>query len=256
MFSHLVRPDATQPVGVAFTDRAGGHSSGSLGPLNLGRLDADDPAAVERNGATVAARLGLDVLVALDQVHGADVLTVDRDFLAGWGPRHWLGEAAGLPALPRADAAVTDQSGIGLMVRVADCVPVLLADASAGVVGGAHAGRAGFDLGVLPATVEAMYRLGAREIRAWIGPHVCGECYEVPQEMADQTDARHPGVAARTSWGTASLDLGVGCVNQLTALGVRTERVDPCTLTTPGLHSHRRDGAGAGRQAGIIWRVS
>lgn len=256
MFSHLIRPSLDSPVGVAFTNREGGFSAGSMASLNLGRTDVDDPAALARNGRAVTADLGVETLVALHQVHGTEVLTVDQDFLAGWGPTHWLGEADGRPPLPVADAAVTALPGVALMIRVADCVPVLLADAEAGVVGGAHAGRVGFDQGVLAATVAAMQALGARGITAWIGPHVCGECYEVPQEMADDLASRHPGTAATTSWGSPSLDLGLGCAEQLQRLGVRVHRVDPCTLTTSSLHSHRRDGAGAGRQAGIIWRVS
>ncbi|MEL4504122.1 polyphenol oxidase family protein [Luteococcus sp. H138] len=256
MFSHLIRPSDASPVGVAFTDREGGFSVGSLASLNLGRTDVDDPALLERNGRAVSDELGLDTLVALHQVHGTEVLTVDRAFLAGWGPTHWLGETAGLPPLPVADAAVTALPGVALMIRVADCVPVLLADPDAGVVGGAHAGRVGFDQGVLAATVEAMRGLGATAITAWIGPHVCGDCYEVPSAMADDVESRNPGTAATTRWGSPSLDLGIGCERQLLRLGVRVERRDPCTLTTSSLHSHRRDGAGAGRQAGIIWRVS
>lgn len=260
MFSHLALPGA-DGIGVAFTDRDGGVSTGATGPLNLGRTDLDDVECVARNADLVREAIGVRTLVALNQVHGRTVQVVDEDFLAGWGGRpwdesSWIGEAAGRPALPVADAAVTAMPDVALLVRVADCVPVLLADAHAGVVGGAHAGRVGFDLGVLEATVEAMRALGARDVTAWIGPHVCGDCYEVPQEMADEVGSRHPGAASTTAWGTPSLDLGRGCQDQLEALGVAVHRLDPCTLTTPTLHSHRRDGSASGRLAGIIWRVS
>ncbi|GAA1388200.1 polyphenol oxidase family protein [Luteococcus peritonei] len=253
MFSFLER---SAGVGVAFTDRHGGVSDEHLGPLNLGRTDVDGPEAVGRNGELVAAELGVRHWVATHQVHGAEVLVVDRDFLSGWGPRSWLGADAGQPPLVPADAMVTVEPSTALVIRVADCVPVLLAAVDGSVVGAAHAGRAGFDLGVLQATVEQMRELGAGPIRAWIGPHVCGECYEVPDEMAAAVEARHPGVAVRSRWGSAALDLGAGCAAQLAALGIAAERRDPCTLTTTDLHSHRRDAERAGRLAGIIWRVS
>lgn len=260
MFREISRP-APSGVGWCFTDRQGGASTGSLGSLNLGRSDVDDVEALRRNAAVVREALGVTTLVASAQVHGTAVQRVDEDFLASWGGRRWdddswIGEAAGRPALPVADALVTGLAGVALMVRVADCVPVLLADAPAGVVAAAHAGRVGFDHGVLPATVDAMAALGATRPVAWIGPHACGGCYEVPRAMAEEVDRRHPGTASTTPWGTPSLDLGEGCARQLAALGVAVERHDPCTIEDEGLHSHRRDGAGAGRGAGIVWRVS
>jgi len=264
---HTVLDPGADGVGVAFTDRLDGFSAPDIGPLNLGRTDADDICLVERNLDAVRDRLGLGAgragaateavpLIALHQVHGTDVLRVDADLLATWGPRSHLGEPAGQAPLPVADAAVTALPRVALCVRVADCVPVLLADRDTGVIGAAHAGRAGFAAGVLPATVEAMHALGAREVQAWIGPHICGSCYEVPQAMADEVTRNHPDAITRSSWGTPALDLGAGCAAQLARLGVHVERLDPCTRTNPQFHSHRRDGVRAGRQAGIIWRIA
>ena len=112
MFSYLSSPDAADGVGVAFTDREGGASTGARGSLNLGRTDIDDLDAVRRNGAVVRRALGVPTLVALNQVHGTDVQVVDEAFLTSWGGRpwgddSWIGSAAGVPALPVADAAVT-----------------------------------------------------------------------------------------------------------------------------------------------------
>jgi YfiH family protein len=190
-------------------------------------------------------------------VHGTVALLVDDAVAGGWTPTAWLGDAlpGGRP-LPVADALVTRLPGIDVAVRVADCVPVALADADVGIVGVAHAGRVGLLAGVLPATVDAMVSLGARpdRVRAWIGPHVCGDCYEVPRAMADEAERVLPGVAARTSWGTPSLDLGGAAARQLAGLGLAAvERHDPCTMTTPTLFSHRRDGGKAGRQLGAAW---
>lgn len=253
MFSHRNDP-AVDGVGIAFTDREGGYSPGSLGPLNLGRTDVDDLGALRANLAAVRGALGLAQVVSVRQVHGTDVLDVDERLLATWTEDSWLGASVpgGAPALV-ADAMVTRLPGVALAIRVADCLPVLFADPGAGVVAAAHAGRVGLAAGVLPATLSRMVELGACEITAWIGPHVCAACYEVPAAMREEVAATLPGAWATTAWGTPALDLGRAAVVQLEAAGCRVVRVDPCTRETATLHSHRRDGGGAGRQAGLVW---
>jgi len=175
------------------------------------------------------------------QVHGTRVLTVDA------------GSDRRAIAREQADALVTTDRRLAVAVRVADCVPVLFADADAGVVAAAHAGRVGLGAGVLTATVARMAELGAGRITAWIGPHICGECYEVPADLQAEYGRVHPSALATTSWGTPSLDLGAAAAVQLSALGCAVVRVDPCTRTTPTLHSYRRDGAASGRQAALAW---
>lgn len=178
----------------------------------------------------------------LSQFHGNDVATVTTVPVAG-----------PLDDVPHADAQVTSLRGVGLMVRVADCVPVVLADPAAGVIGVAHAGRLGTALDIVSATVEAMRELGASEITAWIGPHICGRCYEVPEQMRSEVSAVVPETYADTSWGTPALDLGAGVRAQLQRAGATVIEVDRCTREEPDLHSHRRDGAAAGRFAGLVW---
>ncbi|MGC3954228.1 MAG: polyphenol oxidase family protein [Propionicimonas sp.] len=253
MFSH--RNDAgAEGVGIAFTDRHGGCSAPPLGSLNLGRTDVDDLTALRANLAAVQQALGVTTVVAVHQVHGTDVLAVDDALLAGWGTDSWLGSSLpGAAGLPIADALITTRRGVGLAIRVADCLPVLFADPAAGVVAAAHAGRVGLAAGVLPATLRRMADLGATRVTAWIGPHVCGNCYEVPAAMRQEVSGSLPAAWATTSWGTPALDLGGAAVQQLEAAGCAVVRVDPCTLETPSLHSHRRDGEAAGRQAGIVW---
>lgn len=150
--------------------------------------------------------------------------------------------------------AMVSAGDVGLAVLVADCVPVLLADPAARVVGTAHAGRAGVVAGVVPAAVEAMRRAGARTLRAVVGPAICGACYEVPAAMRDDVDARVPGTASTTSWGTAALDLPGAVTRQLAALDVRVENLGWCTMTDERFFSHRAVAGGrpAGRVAGIV----
>ncbi len=252
MFLHHLRPEANRGVGVAFTDRFDGPGSGPMGTLNLGRTDTDDPAVVAAGFRQVADALGVGHVAATRQTHGSAVHHVRAAF--DWPPGAELGDSLpGGERLPEADALVTDQPGVALCIRVADCVPVVLADAAAGVAAAAHAGRVGLAGGVLQATIDAMHGLGARRITAWIGPRICGPCYEVPDAMAAEVAAAVPGVAARTREGTAGLDLGAGSAAVLVSAGVTVHDVGVCTRETPSLYSHRRDGAAAGRLGAFVW---
>lgn len=182
------------------------------------------------------------VVVRMRQVHAADVLTVDRSWLE---VRH--------PEPPEVDGLVTDLPGVALLVRAADCVPVLLADADRGVLGAAHAGRLGLVQGVVPAAVARMRDLGAERIVAWVGPHVCGHCYEVPSAMREEVAAVVPEAFAETSWGTPAVDVGAGILAQLHAQDVEVVDASSCTLEDANLHSYRRDGEAAGRIGGLVW---
>ncbi|MFD1529403.1 peptidoglycan editing factor PgeF [Pseudonocardia aurantiaca] len=222
--------------------REGGRSRAPYSSFNLSAGVGDDPAAEALNRGRLRQELGVPV-VFLGQVHGTRVETVE----AAPGPD--------APDVPDTDAAVTAVPGIGLAVLAADCVPVLLADPQAGVVGAAHAGRVGAASGVLPATVAAMEALGARppNMEVLLGPAICGGCYEVPAAMRAEVDAQLPGSAVRTRRGTPGIDLRAGLYHQLVELGVGRIGGDPrCTLESRELFSHRRD-ARTGRQAGIIW---
>ncbi len=190
--------------------------------------------------AALATR-GARSLTFLEQVHGADVAVVGAP------------AAAGAPDLPAVDAAVTATPGVALAVLVADCVPVLLADPSAGVVGVAHAGRRGAVAGTALRALAAMADLGARDVVAVLGPSICGRCYEVPAALRDEVAAAAP-VAASTTWdGAPALDVAAVVLAQLRDAGVRVEQVPGCTAERPDLWSFRRDGAASGRTAGLAW---
>jgi polyphenol oxidase len=233
VFSYVNDPGA-DGVGIAFFDALAADGR---------RLDLTLEGSAGWRGADwdlAEAQLGIPIL-NVHQVHGDRVLAV----AANSDPRAVATEPA--------DALITASRGLGVAVRAADCLPVLLADQSAGVIAAAHAGRVGLAAGVLVAAVEQMRRAGATAVRAWIGPHICGQCYEVPAPLAAEYVGQFPMAAATTSWGTPSLDLGATAAAQLAELGCSVLRVDPCTHTTGTLHSYRRDGAAAGRQAAVIW---
>ena len=253
MFAEFIDPAGNGGVGVAFTDRLGGVSEGALGRLNLGRSDLDEIDHLRTNMSRVRQAAGITPIVAVHQIHGTAVHLADDDG-RDWSSDGWIGNGApGVARLPVADAIVSTTPGLAVRSRVADCVPVILADPARRIVAGAHAGRVGLLEGVLPAAVAAMGDAGARRITAWIGPHICGDCYEVPAQMAADAAERIPECAAVTSWGSPAIDLGAGAEAQLEHLGVEVHRADPCTLTSTSLFSHRGDGPGAGRQIGLVW---
>jgi len=235
------------PAAGWFTTRAGGTSAAPYASLNLGMHVQDSQSHVRANRALLTQAAGLDEgsLVFAEQVHGAGVAVVDRAV-----PR-CDGGVAGV------DALVTATPGLGLAVLAADCLPVLLADVSAGVVAAAHAGRQGLLAGVLQATLAAMQDLGATPegTTAVIGPAACGACYEVPPEMADDAERRVPGSRGTTRQGTASVDLTAGATAVLHAAGVRAvTAVGGCTLEQPERwFSYRRDRT-TGRHGGLVRR--
>jgi YfiH family protein len=227
-----------------FTTRAGGTSLPPYAELNLGSHVGDDARAVAANRAAVARAVGLDAarLVFMEQVHGNAVALVS-------GP---------VATPPVADALVTRTPGLALVVLVADCVPVLMADAEAGVVAAAHAGRKGVELGVVGAALGAMQDCGAspQRISVRLGPSIGPCCYEVPESMQREVAAVAPGTVAtggRTRAGTASLDLRAGLAAQLADLGVTDVGVaGGCTNDDTDFFSYRRDHV-TGRFAGLVW---
>lgn len=225
---------------LAFTDRHGGVSGAPFDSLNLALTGPDPQAARAENLRRVLADFAPGAALAdLHQVHGDTVHVVTRRTTPGAAP-------------PDADGIVTTEPDVVLMVRAADCVPVLFADPVAGVVGAAHAGRLGLAAGVVPRTVARMRELGATEVTAWVGPHVCGSCYEVPAALQAEVGAVVPASVATTSWGTPALDLGAGVRAQLEEAGVRVVDVARCTRESADLYSFRRDGEHAGRLAGLV----
>jgi polyphenol oxidase len=221
-----------------FTSRLGGSSVGDFASLNLGGHVGDDPLTVEANRMLVASSFGVgrDHLLFMSQCHSSDVVVVD-------GP--WGGEP------PRADAVVTTSTDLALAVLVADCTPVLLVDQVAGVAAAVHAGRPGMMSGIVGRAVDVMADLGARSIRAAVGPSVCGRCYEVPEEMRAQA-ARVSPVAAGISWdGTPAIDVAAGVVEQLRARSVAVQWISGCSRESEDLFSYRRQHR-TGRDAGVV----
>lgn len=164
-----------------FLGREGGVSAGIHAGLNVGLGSNDDRAAIAENRRrAVAAVLPGAALVTLHQVHSPDAVAVAAPFADD--------------SRPHADALVTDRPGLLLGILTADCVPVLLADRAAGVVGAAHAGWKGAIGGVTDAVIAAMESLGADRgrIAAAIGPAIARASYEVDEGFLQRFVAVDP----------------------------------------------------------------
>ena len=181
MSVEVIRSPLLGGVRHGFLGRRGGVSTGDLAGLNTGYGSRDERAAIDENRrlATAAIAPGAD-LVTVHQVHSAAVVHAH----APWS----------IEARPHADAMVTDRPGLLLAILTADCAPVLLADADAGVIGAAHAGWRGALGGVTDSTIDAMEKLGAQreDIRAAIGPCIALPSYEVDEAFRDRFVAADP----------------------------------------------------------------
>lgn len=230
------------PARGVFTTRQGGVSVPPWDSLNLAVEVGDAHGRVQQNRALVVERLGVQGLAFGKQVHGAGVRVVR-------GP-----STKAARGLDRTDGLVTSVPGVGIAVKGADCLPVLLASVTGTpVVGAAHVGRRGLVAGVAAEVVRVMRDEGAAQLVAVVGPGICGGCYEVAGSMAGEVEKAVPGTRCVTKGGTIGLDLATGVRTQLAALGVPVEQVGGCTVEQPELfYSYRRDGV-TGRHAGIAW---
>ncbi|AAF11520.1 peptidoglycan editing factor PgeF [Deinococcus radiodurans] len=221
----------------AFTTRAGGVSAGPYAGLNLDDR-SDDPRPVAENRARLAAALGFaaDDFARLNQVHGVQVVHAQA-------PGFWEG-----------DALVTATPGVLLAIGTADCYPLLLADPEAGVIGAAHAGWKGTVGRIGQRTVEQMVNLGARpeRIHAAVGPGICGEQYEVGEDVAAQFRAAGLGEWVLEREGRTHLDLAGANRALLEGAGVGDLWVSGRCSTEADFYSYRRDAGQTGRMWAVI----
>jgi polyphenol oxidase len=200
-------------------------------PSNLALHTGDDAVAIQNNRSALRDELALQHLQFMNQSH-SDVVRV-------------VGEVSEIDL--DADSLITTQIGLGLAVLVADCIPLLLSSTTC--VAAVHVGRIGMTNGIVNKTIDVMEGLGANGIIAWIGPSICGNCYEVSPEMYEEVTTFFP--ASSTTPEKHALDLPRGTIALLRERGIDTHALGVCTLENDRFFSHRRD-ATIGRQAGVI----
>jgi len=247
-----VEPDWPAPAGVRAlsTLRMGGAGIAPFESLNLGGHVGDAAPIVAENRRRLALAAGLPAEpVWLAQVHGSRVADLD----AADSVATSLGAAADLEP---ADAAFTRRSGRVCAILTADCLPILLAADSGGLVAAAHAGWRGLAGGVIEATVKAL-GVSSKRLVAWLGPAIGPRHFEVGAEVREALldgDRGAESAFAANERGRFMADLGLLARRRLAALGVdRIYGGGQCTYADRDRYfSHRRDGV-TGRQATLIW---
>lgn len=219
--------------------------------LNLGRNVGDDPSAVAQNHALFAREVGYEPerLYEVTQVHGGRVAVVEPELE---------------PALFReraADALVCANAGCAIGVRVADCVPVLLADPESGAVAAVHAGWRGVVARVLARSVEALCALsGAPPARLLcaVFPSIGVAAFEVGEDVAAQILASVGDAAfvVRPGAPRPHVDLARAVQLSLESAGLASARIElvaGCTYADASrFFSFRRDGGNTGRHLAAI----
>jgi YfiH family protein len=230
-------------LGHGFLGCTGGASRNQFASLNLARHVGDDPEAVAINWTRARAAMPrFSRIATVNQVHGIEVHSVGDDYRG---------------ASPEGDGMVTAARGVTLGVFTADCVPLLMVDAAAGVAGAFHAGWRGTLAGIARVATSKMVEAGARleRISAALGPSIGPCCYEVDAELGDRFTATWPFVSGRIRAGRAGkamLDLRGVLIEQLVDAGLvpgSIASVGPCTRCASERFFSRR--AAGGRQCGL-----
>ncbi|MER3424844.1 MAG: peptidoglycan editing factor PgeF [Nitrospiraceae bacterium] len=188
----------------------------------------------------LAQRQSPAIVVSVKQVHGTDALILDRPVEAGTVfPGGW-------------DALITNQPGVLLTVRTADCVPVLLNDPIRKVVAAVHAGWRGMVAGIIPKTISLLqkhFNSDPESMRIAIGPSAGPCCYEVDEQVLKPLRTGYPywrSVLRETGRTKALLDLKELIRHQAQTAGLNGEAlwtVNVCTICHPALfYSYRREG--------------
>lgn len=233
-------PDWPLPgrVRALVTTRSGGVSIGNYASLNLGDTTQDDPAAVHANKARLQALLPQPPRW-LGQVHGAQVVCADA-----------------IERPVAADAAYTTSFEVVCAVKIADCMPILLADAAGSAVAVCHAGWRGLAAGVVENTVRAM-PVSPESLYAFLGPAIGPHAFEVGDEVRAAFCAVEASAAEafrRGKPGKWMADLFWLARQRLARCGVgRVFGGGICTYSNPDRFFSHRFNPHTGRMAALIW---
>ncbi|MBE6611732.1 MAG: peptidoglycan editing factor PgeF [Ruminococcaceae bacterium] len=239
-----------------FATRIGGVSTHPhTASLNLafGRGDEDETVIENLRLFADAVKIPAESIISRPQIHSATVITVSESM---------GGEGYFVPSDEGCDGYVTGRPGIALGVKTADCVPILMEDSAAGVIGAVHAGWRGTASGIAAECVRKMCALGAApaNIRAAIGPAIHFCCYEVGEDFLESVAALVGNDTAsrfiRLSGGRLHADIVGLNVDFLTGAGIspaNIDRSDFCTCCHPELfYSHRFSGGLRGTMLSVI----
>jgi YfiH family protein len=234
----------------AFSTRLGGVSPAPFDSLNLGNPNGcpiqDSTERIGENYRLLQTEIGAADrrLLKVHQVHGREIAVA--------GEQPWNPDC-------KADAIIVTDPNHLASVRVADCVPVLLATAEGTAVAAVHAGWRGVIAGVVTHAIEQLRRIrpGAHLLAA-IGPCIGMDAFEVGPEVLDVFAANFGAAAPirRRADGKGHVDLRQAIALQLHAAGLAANQIDTtdrCTFRDKQeFFSHRRDNGVTGRMSAMI----
>ena len=225
-------------VKACFSKKEGGYSPAPYASLNLAYHVGDDRLLVDKNRAKLLEKIQIDAVAYMEQIHGCHIEEVYRE-----------GEVA------QCDGIITNKKGLGLMVMVADCIPILMYDKENEAIAVAHAGRNGTFLEIATKCVAKMseaYGTKPEALEVYLGPSIKSCCYEVGGEL---TDIMRKNFGEQYVVGERYLDLQRLNEDMLRKVGVKNIHVSSvCTCCDENYFSYRREGV-TGRFVGLIGLV-
>ncbi|HYA13610.1 MAG TPA: peptidoglycan editing factor PgeF [Syntrophales bacterium] len=237
----------------AFCTRRGGISEGNFISLNFSSREGDSAENVRQNWKILVAAFNLEIeqFFVVNQVHGDKILIIDHpvDDIIRNQPH-------------QCDAIITDQPGLAIGIKTADCVPVFFVDKKKRIIGVAHAGWKGTSLNITAKVVDAFvkkFSCHTDDIVAVIGPSIGPCCYQVDDIVFDsmkEDKDRESFFSPCCMLGRWMFDLPLANRHQIIGRGITPANVfatDYCTSCNTGIFfSHRREGASTGRQLNFI----
>jgi len=237
----------------AVTTRAGGLSPSPYKSLNLGINTDDEPSNIISNHDTASKALNfnLSFLVSSTQVHEDRILCLNEK------PEHKESKAPGV-CYEGFDSIITDQNGLTIMIRVADCVPVILYDPKSKVIAVVHAGWKGTLSEITIKTIHQMkkqFGCSSADIKAGIGPAIGKCCFSVNREVAEKFTGqlKRSKYFVKQNNGSSYIDLKEANKIQMILAGLNKENIETSEICTSCrsdvFFSHRREKGRTGRFA-------
>jgi YfiH family protein len=237
----------------AFCTRRGGISEGNFVSLNFSPKEGDSKDNVRSNWKILAEAFNLEMaqFFVVNQVHGKEILTIDRP----------LADII-VPEPPQFDAIITDQPGVAIGIKTADCVPIFFVDKVKRIIGVAHAGWRGTALSIAAKLVDTLITgFGCRtdDLIAAIGPAIGPCCYQVDEPVFNAMrghKGRETFVSSAQAKGKWMLDLPLANKMQIIGRGILDRNIYTagcCTSCNRDMfYSHRGEGENTGRQLNFI----
>ncbi|WP_419418531.1 peptidoglycan editing factor PgeF [Legionella sp. D16C41] len=233
-----IQPNWTAPLNIfAFTTtRVDGFSEGPYNSNNLGFHVGDNPKHVAQNREMLSANLPAEP-EWIEQTHSTNCIVIEDT------------------AERNADAAITRSPDRVLAILTADCLPILLCNRQGTEVAAIHAGWRGLVNGIIEKT-SLQIKSNKADLLAWIGPSICGSCYEVGDDVYEQYKNNYPFStnffkSHQQKWLANMPELAEQILREIGVSEVYQSNL--CTYEHKNhLYSYRREGQ-TGRIATLIW---